>query len=122
MTYVGSETLSEENESVSHSVVSNHLQPHGLEPARLLCSWNSPGKNTGVGGHSLLPGISLTQGLNLHLLHCRQILWCLSHQGMLVKERGEILHVSRESNRVKRPRLSKNKGTSKFSGKLTEES
>ena len=31
------------------------LQPHGLQPARLLCPWDSPGKNTGVGCHSLLP-------------------------------------------------------------------
>ena len=30
------------------------LQPHGLKPARLLCSWNSLGKITGVGCHSLL--------------------------------------------------------------------
>ena len=36
---------------VSRSVVSDSLQPHGLWPARLLCSWNSPGKNTGVGSH-----------------------------------------------------------------------
>ena len=50
-------------------------------PARLLCPWNFPGKNTGVGGHSLLQEIFLTQGLNLGLLHCRQILYCLSHQG-----------------------------------------
>ena len=34
-------------------------------PARLLCLWNSPGKNTGVGNHSLLQGIFSTQGLNL---------------------------------------------------------
>ena len=33
-------------------------------PARLLCLWNSPGKNTGVGSHSLLQGIFSTQGLN----------------------------------------------------------
>ena len=33
---------------VSHSVVSDSLRPHGLWPARLLCPWNSPGKNTGV--------------------------------------------------------------------------
>ena len=39
---------------LSHSVVSNSLQPHGLQPARLLCPWNSPGKNTGVVSHSLL--------------------------------------------------------------------
>ena len=34
---------------VSHSVVSDSLQPHGLWPARLFCPWNSPGKNTGLG-------------------------------------------------------------------------
>ena len=42
---------------------------------------NSPGKNTGVGCHSLLQGIFLTQGLNPGLLRCRQILYHLSHQG-----------------------------------------
>ena len=57
------------------------LQPHGLQPSRLLCPWNSPGKNTGVGCPSLLQGIFLTQGLNPGLLHCRQILYCLSYQG-----------------------------------------
>ena len=36
------------------SVVSDSLQPRGLRPARLLCPWNFPGKNTGVGGHFLL--------------------------------------------------------------------
>ena len=46
-----------------------------------LYPWNSAGKNTGVGSHSLLYGIFLTQGLNLGLLHCRQILYQLSHQG-----------------------------------------
>ena len=39
---------------VSHSVVSDSLQPHGLYPARLLCPWDFPGKNTGVGVHFLL--------------------------------------------------------------------
>ena len=39
---------------------------------------DSPGKNTGVGCHAL---IFPTQGLNPGLLHCRQILSCLSHQG-----------------------------------------
>ena len=51
----------------------------------LLWPWNSPGKNTGVGGHSLLQGIFLTQRLNLGLWHCRQILYCLSHQGSLLR-------------------------------------
>ena len=66
---------------VSCSVVSNSLWPHGLRPVRLLCPWNSPGKNTGVGCHSLLQEIFLTQGSNPCLLHCRWILYHLSHQG-----------------------------------------
>ena len=37
------------------SVVSNSLQPHGLQPARLLWPWDSPGKNTGVGVHAGSP-------------------------------------------------------------------
>ena len=69
------------SKSVSHLVVSDSLGPHGLQPARLLCPWNSPGKNTGVGSHSLLQGIFLIQGSNLGLLPCRQILYHLSHQG-----------------------------------------
>jgi len=57
------------------------LWPHGLQPARLLCPWDFPGKNIGVGCHSLLQGIFLTQGLNQGLPPCRQILYHLSHQG-----------------------------------------
>jgi len=58
----------------SRSVVSNSLRPHGLQHARPPCPWNFPGKNTGVGSHSFLWGILLTQGLNPGLLHCNQIL------------------------------------------------
>ena len=57
------------------------LQPHGLYPTRLLYPWNSPGKNTGAGCHSLLQWIFLTQGSNPSLLHYRQILYLLGHQG-----------------------------------------
>ena len=59
-------------------VVSDSLRPHGLQPARLLCPWESPGKSTGVGCRALLQGIFPTRGLNLGLLcllHCRQILY-----------------------------------------------
>ena len=56
-------------------------ETYGLWAASLLCPWNSPGKDTGVGCHSLLQGIYLTQGSNRGLLHCRQILYCLSHWG-----------------------------------------
>ena len=41
---------------------------------------SSPGKNTGVSSHALLQGIFLTQGSNLGILHCRHILYHLSHQ------------------------------------------
>ena len=50
------------------SVVSDPLWPYGLYSARLLCWWDSPGKNTGVGCHALLQGIFPTQGSSLHLL------------------------------------------------------
>jgi len=56
-------------------------EPWIVWPARFLCPRNSPGKNTGVGSHSLQQGIFLTQGSNLSLLHCRQILYYLNHQG-----------------------------------------
>ena len=64
--------------------MSDSLPSHGLEPVRLLSPWNSPGRNTGVGSHFLLQRIFLTQGLNLDLLHCRQILYQLSYQRSLV--------------------------------------
>ena len=52
--------------------MSNSLWHYILYPAGLLCSWDSPGKKTGVGCHFLLQGIFPTQGLNLWLL-------CLLH-------------------------------------------
>ena len=61
--------------------MSDSLWPHGLWPARLLCPWDSPGKDTGVGSLSLLQGVLPTQGSNPGLLLCRQILYHLSHQG-----------------------------------------
>ena len=39
---------------LSCSVMSNSLRPRGLQPNRLLCPWDSPGKSTGVGCHALL--------------------------------------------------------------------
>ena len=75
------ERLSPGLRSVSHSVMSEPLPHHGLESASLLCPRNSARKNTGVGRHSLLQGILLTQGSNTGLLHCRRILYHLSHKG-----------------------------------------
>ena len=59
---------------------------------RLLCLRTSPGKNTGVGCHSLLQWIFLSQGSKPGLLHCRQVLYHLSHQGgSLVVDAQQIL-------------------------------
>ena len=55
------------------------LQPHGLESTKLLCPWDFPGKNTGVGCHFLLQGLFLTQGSNPRLLQMSSV--PLSHQG-----------------------------------------
>ena len=53
--------------------MSNSLWPHGLQPARLLCPWNLPGKkNTGAGCHFILQGIFPTHWFTLGL-------WCLLH-------------------------------------------
>ena len=49
--------------------VSYSLQPHGLQPTRLLCSWDSPAKNSQMSCNFLLKGIFPTQGSNLCLLH-----------------------------------------------------
>jgi len=56
--------------------MSDSLQPHGL-----YSPWKCPGQNTGVGSLSLVQGIFSTQGSNPGLLHCRWILYQLSHKG-----------------------------------------
>ena len=68
------------------SVMANSLRPHGLQPTRLLCPWNFPGTNTGVGCHFLLQVIFWTQGSNPHLLsllHWQADSLPLSHLGSL---------------------------------------
>ena len=70
------------------------LQPHGLQSIRLLCPWDSPGKNTGVDCKSLLQGIFLTQGSNLSplcLLHWQADSLPLSHVGNPQKT-GSLMH------------------------------
>ena len=56
------------------------VSPWRLQPAWLLCPWDFPSKNIGVGCHFLLQGIFPTQGLNPHLLQVfcidRRILYC----------------------------------------------
>ena len=76
----------------SRSVVSNSQRPHGLQPTMLLHPWDFPGKSTGVGCYFLLQGIFPTQGSNLGLLHCRQMLYPLSQH--LSKYFKSIYHQS----------------------------
>ena len=79
-------TIPDESESKSHSVLSYSVRPHGPQSP-----WASPGQNTGVGRLSLLQGIFPTQGWNSGLLHCRWILYHLSHQGSPVSGSHSIL-------------------------------
>ena len=64
--------ISETREFAQSEVMSDSLQPHGLQSSRFLYSWNFLDKNTGVGCHFLLQGFFLTKGLNQSLL-------CLLH-------------------------------------------
>ena len=81
------------SESESRSVVCDSLQPHGL-----YSSWNSPGQNTGVGTLSPFQGIFPTQGSNPGILHCRQILYQLSHKGTPRILEWVVYPFSRESS------------------------
>ena len=69
--------------------MSDSLRPHGL-----YSPWNSLGQNIGVGSLSLLQGIFPTQGLNPGILHCRWILYQLSHQGSIRLLEWVVYHFS----------------------------
>ena len=66
------------------SVVSDSLQPHGLQPTTFLHPQDFPGKNTGVDCHFFLQRIFPTEGSNPGLPHCKQTLYCLSHHLLLI--------------------------------------
>ena len=67
--------------SESHSVLSHFFTTPWTVVPRLLCPWDSPGKDTGVGCHALIQGVFLTQESNRGLLHCRRILYQLGYRG-----------------------------------------
>ena len=76
--------------SESHSVMSDFLWPHGRQPSRLLCSWDSPDKSTGVGCRSFLTRdrswvsriadrfftIWATLVSHTYNTPCKYIIWC----------------------------------------------
>ena len=68
---------------------------------QFLHSWNFPGKSTGVGCHFLLQGIFLTQGSNPGLLHYRQVLYHLSHQGRAYLNEPHFILIYKETEALK---------------------
>ena len=75
-------------------VVFSSLQRHRLQPARLLCPWNSPGEITGMGFHALLQGIFWTQGSNGVPCTVRQIFYhCANWEAYLNNNNNSIIIV-----------------------------
>ena len=92
---------------VSRSVVSDSAIPQTVA-LQAPHPWDSPGKNTRVGSHSLLQGIFSTQGSNPGLPHCRQMLYRLSHQGSPVSNSCDPMDCSLPGssvNGVLQPRI-----------------
>ena len=71
--------------------MSDSAIPMDCSPPGSSVHGDSPGKNSGVGYHTLLQGILPTQGWEPGLLHCRQILYHLSHQGSPVIIIGNVI-------------------------------
>ena len=67
--------LSANQSSSCYCLLTQAFPTPGEEPTRLLCPWDSPGRNPGMGRHFLLQRIFPAQGSNPGLLHCRQILY-----------------------------------------------
>ena len=67
----------------SHSVMSNSQRSHGLQPPRLLCPWDLPGKSTGVGCHCLLQASSIAHCYSHHLWENLHFLLCFPHPLMM---------------------------------------
>ena len=75
-------------------VVSNILQPYRLQLTRLLCPWDFPGKNTGVGCHFLPHGIFPNEGSNPYLLgflHCSWILYSWATREAHIRHKSQKL-------------------------------
>ena len=88
----------------ARSVVPNSLQLYGLQTIRLLCPWDFSHRNTGLGCYLLLQGIFPIQGSNLHslyLLHCRQILYPMSHLGDQKSSRIFLVSSKRNGGNLK---------------------
>ena len=85
----------------AQSLVSDSWRPHGLQPARLLCPWGLSRQEYWSGLPCPPPGIFPTQGSNPGILHYRQILYHLSHQGSPRKCEWVTYPFSRGSSQAK---------------------
>ena len=80
--------------------MSDSVRPHRRQPARILSLWDSPGKNTGVGCHFLLPSVSqrmnfrvwikLSMTSSSHQMNCKFMrnflsIWSWKHNSDLFK-------------------------------------
>ena len=99
---------------LSCSVMSNSLLLMDCSLPVSSIHGDSPGSNTGVGCYALFQGIFPTQGSNPGLLHCRQILYQLIHQGSLEKHEQGI-----KNHRLKRLRFQFWFCTQSWVGQLT---
>ena len=73
MSWLSSPKHESEKWKGSHSVVSDSLRPHRLQPTRLLCPWDFPGKSTEVGCHSLLENSWLELSNKILVTFCFEI-------------------------------------------------
>ena len=95
-------TWQKKKETISYSVVPDCLWTRELQPTRLPSPWDFLGKDTEVSCHFLLQWIFPTQGLNLGLLHYKQIVYWLRYEGgsvlafliMLFKKFNSIYQIS----------------------------
>ena len=82
-THTSQYTYLNEHEGESHSLVSN------CETPWIVCSYNSPGQNTGVGILSCLQWIFPTQRSSPGLPNCKQIIYQLSHREVQEHQSGQ---------------------------------
>ena len=107
-----------ERESSRASIVSNSVTPWVVARQLPPCPWDSPGKNNGMGYHSLFQGVFLTQGSNPRLLHCRRILYHLSCQGSPENFRVWYLYFCPFCENLKKSDTSPNRLLREFRGGL----
>ena len=91
------------------------LRPHGLEPTRLLCPWDFPGKNIGVGCHFLLQGGLPDPGIKLTFPALQADYWLLEPSGKsLLKAYWKLILQWKEKGKERG--RSKKKGMDKKEG------